>query len=89
MKKLAITTAALAVSASTAFADNHDGDVVVNGEYDWPSRTESGERYTGYNSIMMITVPEGNTNGEDLKCLIYDGNRAGGASCNWTAPAPQ
>ena len=38
--------------------------------------------------VTIVTLPGQNTNGEDLKCAIYEafgGNGgAGGISCNWT-----
>ncbi len=38
--------------------------------------------------ITVVTLPGQNTNGEDLKCAVYEAfggaGGAGGISCNWT-----
>lgn len=40
------------------------------------------------NGITIITIPGANTNGEDLKCVVYEAfggdGAAGGIDCNWT-----
>lgn len=40
------------------------------------------------NGITVITIPLANTNGEDLKCVVYEAfgsdGAAGGIDCNWT-----
>lgn len=89
MKKLAMATAAIAVSVSAAFADNNG--LVVENSYPLPNEIRSG-RHKEPQQLMIVTFPSQNTNGEDLKCLIYTNSSyyadtgAGGASCNWTAP---
>lgn len=87
MKKLAMTAVAAVISATSAFADS--AEVVVNDNFSWPSRTESGERYQILDRINVITLPGQNTNGEDLTCVVHGYGYGGGLSCNWVAPAPQ
>ena len=40
------------------------------------------------NGLTVIVIPGANTNGEDLKCVVYEAfggdGAAGGISCNWT-----
>ena len=87
MKKLALTTAAVVISATSAFAQSAsiDGRFAVPGEL-----TNIGNR--GIAEFTVMTFSGQNTNGEDLKCFIYTNANGywstgvGGASCNWTAP---
>lgn len=81
-KPLSLLVCTLLLSVS-AFAQNQQeknqsSDVQIN----------QHAKVTVSDGVTIITLPGQNTNGEDLKCAIYEafgGNGgAGGISCNWT-----
>ena len=79
---------ALVASSFSALAE----EPVVETTYSLPKMMASGfaSTPTGFN---VLTFPGQNTNGEDLKCLVYkDKSTAGGQGgldCNWTQPTPK